>query len=139
MNITNIKLRGIAVRGFSLIEVLLVVGIIAFIATMVAVDVFRDSEIARQRNAVTGTRMIATAAMRFALDTGKLPGSLDALLKDTNLTNWKGPYITASQGLDPWNNVYVLSVVNERIQVKSLGADGALGGEGLNTDVSNLD
>jgi general secretion pathway protein G len=139
MKITNFNHRCATMRGFSLIEILLVVGIIAFVATMVAVDVFRDSEVARHRNAITGTRMIATAAMRFALDTGKLPSALEELQKNSGLNNWKGPYITSSQALDPWSNAYILSAFDSRLQVKSLGADGKEGGADLNADISNLD
>ena len=126
--------------GFSLIEILLVVGIIAFLATMVATNVIGQSEKAKVTNAKTGVRNVAAKASSYYLDTGSAPTSIDDLLtKPGNAANWKGPYITAEQSKDPWNTPYVLKSPGEHTEmdVMSYGSDKQAGGADNAADIGN--
>jgi general secretion pathway protein G len=126
--------------GFSLIEILLVVGIIAFLATMVATNVIGQGETTKVRNAGTGVRMIAAKASSYYLDTGSSPSKLDDLIsKPGNAQNWKGPYITETQSKDPWGNPYILKSPGEHseMDVVSLGSDGQVGGADRAADIGN--
>lgn len=126
--------------GFSLIEILLVVGIIAFIATMVATNIIGSSEGAKIKNAASGVRAIAAKASSYYLDVGSAPTKLeDLIVKPGDAQNWRGPYITESQSKDPWNSPYVLKSPGEHseMDVLSYGADRQEGGTGNNADIGS--
>ena len=136
----NINSAKSAQAGFSLIEILLVVGIIAFLATMVATNVIGQSEKAKVTNAKTGVRSVAAKASSYYLDTGSAPGSIDDLLtKPGNAPNWNGPYITAEQSKDPWGTPYVLKSPGEHtdMDVMSYGSDKQAGGADNAADIGN--
>ena len=135
-----INSRKIAQAGFSLIEILLVVGIIAFLATMVATNVINSSEGAKVTNAKTGVRSIAAKASSYYLDTGSIPTSIDDLVtKPGSAANWKGPYITPDQSKDPWGTPYVLKSPGEHseMDVMSYGSDKQAGGADRAADIGN--
>jgi general secretion pathway protein G len=129
-----------AIRGFSLIEILLVVGIIAFLAVMIAPNVIGQGEKAKVKNAISGVSIIAAQGSAYYLDTGLAPSKLDDLMtKPGNSQNWKGPYITPNKAKDPWGNNYVLKSPGEHgaMDVYSLGADGQPGGTDYAADIGN--
>jgi general secretion pathway protein G len=136
---TQVKAR-MRSRGFSLIEILLVVGIIAFLAAMVAVNVIGQGTNANIKNAKTGTKMIYAKAATYYLDTGAAPSKIEDLVsKPGDVANWKGPYLTEAQTRDPWNTPYVLKSPGEHldIDVISLGADRKEGGSDAGADIGN--
>jgi len=128
--------------GFSLIEMILVLGIIAFIATMVAVNVIGQGEAAKQKQAAAAVRKLATDVQAFYLDNNTLPSKIEDLVKKpANAQNWK-QYTTESQLRDPWSNSFVLKLDAQSAQgfaVVSLGADKAEGGTERNADISSAD
>lgn len=129
-----------AQAGFSLIEILLVVGIIAFLATMVASNVIGQGEKAKVTNAKTGVLSVAAKAQSFYLETGAAPTSIDDLLtKPGNAPNWKGPYITEQQSKDPWGTPYILKSPGEHseMDIISYGSDKQAGGTGNAADIGN--
>ena len=67
-------------QGFSLIEMLLVLGIIAFIATMLATNIFGNQQRANVRAAQAAVRKVATNVDQFYLDTGTLPAKIEDLV-----------------------------------------------------------
>lgn len=129
-------------QGFSLIEMMLVLGIIAFIAAMVAQNIFRSGEEAKQRQAKLGVNKVAAEVQTFYSENGNLPGKIDDLMKKpANAQNWR-QYLRESQAKDPWQNAYVLKVSGEfpdGFAVISLGADGKEGGSGRDADISSAD
>jgi general secretion pathway protein G len=130
-----------AQTGFSLIEILLVLGIIVFIATLVAGNLIGKSEEAKVKQARAGLQKVASAVNNYYLDTGQIPKSMDALItKPGEAQNWKGPYLQGSQVSDPWNTPYQLKVPGEggqEFEVISLGSDGAAGGADRAKDLKN--
>jgi general secretion pathway protein G len=128
-------------QGFSLIEMLLVLGIIAFIATMLATNIFTSKGKADVKAAQAGVRKVATAVDQFYLDSGTLPSKIEELVtRPGNAANWGGPYLNESQIKDPWGTVYVMKVPGEGGQpyaVISLGSDKAPGGKDTAADVDN--
>lgn len=128
-------------QGFSLIEMLLVLGIIAFIATMLATNIFKSKGKADVKAAQAGVRKVATAVDQFYLDSGTIPAKIDELVtRPGNAANWGGPYLNESQLKDPWGTPYVIKVPGEGGQpyaVISLGSDKAEGGADTAADINN--
>jgi len=128
-------------QGFSLIEMLLVLGIIAFIATMLATNIFTSKGKADVKAAQAGVRKVATAVDQYYLDSGTLPSKIEDLVtRPGNAANWGGPYLNESQIKDPWGTVYTIKVPGEGGQpyaVISLGSDKAPGGKDTAADVDN--
>jgi general secretion pathway protein G len=99
-------------RGFTLIEVLVVIVVIAILATLVAPIVFRNVGAAKDATARSQIEMLGAALDAYQLDTGRYPGTdqgLAALWErpDTGSTStWRGPYLRKPVPLDPWRHPY---------------------------------
>ena len=122
--------------GFSLIEIIIVVTLIALIAAFVAGKVFGQSDRAKVKLASAQVQTLAEKVQQYAEDTGGLPGSLDELVK-SSATGWLGPYAKDGDLKDPWNHPYVYATPGEGkpFDLASLGADGQAGGESVNADI----
>ncbi len=124
--------RNRLVRGFTLIELMLVVVIIGALVAMVMPRLAGRSEQARATAAEADIRAnIATALKLYELDNGNYPTSsegLNALLvKPSSAQNWHGPYLE-KKPLDPWGREYKYQCPGERrpadYDLSSLGKDG---------------
>lgn len=128
-------------KGFSLIEMLLVLGIIAFIATMLATNIFRSKGVADVKAAQAGVRKVASSVDQYYLETGSIPAKIEDLVtRPGSVSNWNGPYLNESQTKDPWGTPYVIKVPGEGGQpyaVISLGADKTPGGKDAGADLDN--
>ncbi len=100
-------------QGFTLVEIMLVVIIIAAMAAMVVPRFVGKSEQARKTIAQSDITQLATALKIYELDNGNFPTTaqgLTALLTKTTVSpipeNWNGPYIE-KEPVDPWNHPYV--------------------------------
>lgn len=130
-------------QGMTLIEIMIVLGIIAGLAAVLIPNI-RDRFLkSKQSTARIQISEVAKAIDQYSLDCNSLPTSeqgLDALLKaPSTCKNW-GPkaYIKSSSKLDPWGNELVYERKNSSdYNVLSYGADGEAGGEGLDADISN--
>lgn len=135
------RLRRARQGGFSLIEMLLVLGIIAFIATMLATNIFGAKESANVKAAAAGVRKVATYVDQYYLDTGSIPTKIEDLLtRPSNVSNWNGPYLKESGAKDPWGTPYVIKVPGDGgnpYAVISLGSDKAPGGKDNAADIDN--
>lgn len=132
--------------GFTLIEILVVVVILAILAAVVVPRVMDQPDQARVTKARQDVQALVTALNIYRLDNFAYPSTdqgLEALVERPAGTppapNWKaGGYIDRLPR-DPWGNPYqyLNPGLNGEIDVYSLGADGAAGGEGLNADIGN--
>lgn len=130
--------------GFTLLELLVVLGIIALLATIAAPQVLQYLGKARTETAKAQISAISTALELYALDNGGFPSQqagLSALVSGpAGATNWKGPYLKRAEGLiDPWGRPYQYRMPgrNNQPEVFTLGRDNASGGTGEDQDVSN--
>lgn len=129
--------------GFSLIEILIVVALIALIAGMVANQVFGGQDRARVKLAKSDVTALAGKIENYELDVGSLPERLDDLVKEPGgAKGWLGPYAKDSALKDPWNTPYEYRVPGENgtpFVVISYGSDKKPGGTGVDGDISSAD
>jgi general secretion pathway protein G len=133
-------------RGFTLIEVLVVIVILSILAAVVIPRVMDQPDRARVTKARQDVASLVTALNIYRLDNFTYPSTdqgLEALVQEPSglpaAPNWKaGGYIDRLPG-DPWGNPYqyLSPGLHGEIDVYSLGADGAAGGEGINGDIGN--
>ncbi len=127
--------------GFSLIELLVVLAIMALLAGLVAPKVIGYLGRAKAQTATSQIEGLRGALDLYLLDVGRYPetrAGLGALLSDDGRSpGWNGPYLREpAVPADPWGNAYgyELTKVGEPL-VFSLGSDGAPGGEGDAADL----
>lgn len=129
-------------KGFTLIEVIIVVIILSLIAALIVPRLFKKVEKSKRQITKTQIVMIENAVKMFKLDTGRYPATdegLKILVENTNVNNWDGPYLEKGIPKDPWSRDYVYTYPgkNYTFEIVSLGADGQEGGEGENKDINN--
>ena len=129
-------------HGLTLFELLVVLAILAFLATLVAPRVIgylgrAKSDIARSQSA-----NIAASLELFFLDFGRYPTTQEGLTALTaapeGAENWLGPYLKDESGLtDPWGRpyLYTVSESGDVFEVITLGRDGEEGGDGEDVDI----
>ena len=135
-----------AARGFTLIELMVVVVIIGLLATVVALNVLPSQDRAMAEKARTDVSLLEQALDTYRLENLAYPRSedgLQALLKPpASLSRPEryraGGYIRRLPA-DPWGNAYRYRYPGQHgpFDVYSLGADGAEGGEGDDADIGN--
>lgn len=133
-------------RGFTLIEIMVVVVILAILASVVAPAVIRRIDDAQIAKAKSDIRAYKTALNLFRLDNFKYPSTdlgLESLVKqptDPSIRNWKeGGYLEGVRK-DPWGNNYYYvypGTHGTEYDLFTLGADNQEGGEGVNADIGN--
>jgi len=129
-------------RGFTLVELLLVLVILALIAGMVLPGIIGKAESAKAKASSSQISRISMSVESFYLDTGNTPSSLEELVNQpSGVTGWNGPYIKNSLLKDPWGQPYQYSVPGEHgdFDILSFGADRQRGGEGKNADINSWD
>ena len=129
-------------RGFTLVELLVVITIIALIMGIVGPRVLNYLTDARIKAARLQIEALSNALDLYYLDTGRYPASnegLSALVKRPgNVNTWNGPYIKGDTvPRDPWGNAYVYRSPGDRApyEIVSLGSDGRDGGTGNAADI----
>ena len=129
--------------GFTLIEMMVVVVVIALLGAMIGPTLFKKVQQAEQTRVAQDIRVIESALKFYRLDNYRYPTSgqgLDALLSNPGgLDNWGGPYLEKKPE-DPWGVPYQYANPGRRgkeIDIYTLGVDNQEGGEGSNADWGN--
>ncbi|MCH8179008.1 MAG: type II secretion system major pseudopilin GspG [Proteobacteria bacterium] len=135
---------GAAQRGFTLIELMVVLVIIGLLAALIVPNVLDRADDARVTAARTDISNVMQALKLYKLDNQRFPTAeqgLKALVAKPTTTpippNWK-PYLEKLPA-DPWGNPYqfVSPGVKGAVDVFSFGADGQSGGEGRDADIGS--
>lgn len=131
-------------KGFTLIEILVVVSILAILGALVVPKIMDRPNKARVVAAKQDIQAIVAALKLYKLDNGRFPTNeqgLKALIEkpgnDPVPNNWKtGGYLEKTPK-DPWGNnyLYLNPGVKGEMDVISYGADGQQGGEGYDADI----
>lgn len=131
-----------AAHGFTLLELMVVLAILALLGGLVGPKVLDYLGKAKSRTAIVQIAELEKTLDNFKLDVGRYPTTeegLDALVKRPASANlWSGPYIKEVPK-DPWNNPYKYANpgAGGGVEILSLGADGVAGGDGENADIRN--
>jgi general secretion pathway protein G len=138
--------RGIGARGFTLIEIMVVVVILAILAALIVPRVMSRPDEARVIAAQQDIRTIVQSLKLYRLDNLRYPTTeqgLAALVKPPTVPplapNWKTGGYLERMPRDPWGNPYqyLNPGLRGEIDVFSFGADGVAGGDGFDADVGS--
>jgi general secretion pathway protein G len=126
--------------GFTILEIVIVFILLAGIMAFVGPKIFEQMGRAKSQEAKVRIQHVVGQIEIYKLEVGKLPGSLQDLMKQPpGADRWAGPYLKEADLKDAWGNDYRFTVPGQgkAYDIVSLGADGKEGGEGENRDVSN--
>lgn len=128
--------------GYSIVELLVVLAIIAMIAGLALPQVLRYLGSARTQTAQTQIKNIEGALELYYLDNGTYPATAEGLsalsVAPIGATRWNGPYLKNANALkDPWSRDYIYKLESSTPVIASFGRDGKEGGQGEDQDVSS--
>ena len=134
-----------AQKGFTLIEIMVVVVILGILAALVAPNVISRIDDAQINRARQDIRAVESALKLYRLDNFKYPTTeqgLEALVSqpsDPSIRNWRQGGYLDKLPMDPWNNQYQYMYPGQQgeFDIFTFGADGQPGGEGINADIGN--
>lgn len=131
------------VRGFTLLELLVVMVIIGLLASIVAPQYFSQIGKSNTKVAIAQIQSVGQALDQYRLDIGRYPTSEEGLMAlrqaPGNLPKWQGPYLKQDVPADPWGNAYLYKSPGQHgdYDLWSFGSDGQAGGEGEAADVTS--
>jgi general secretion pathway protein G len=133
-------------RGFTLIEILVVVVILGILGAVVVPQILGRPDTARIQAAQTDLRTLSGALDVYRLDNFQYPSSeqgLEALVEKPSgfpePKNYNPDGYVKKLPTDPWGSLYIYERNGTNFSLFSLGADGQEGGEGLNADIRLAD
>lgn len=134
--------RRLKARGFTLLELLVVLVIIGLLVGYVGPKYFAQVDKSKVKTAQAQMKGFEEALDQYRLDVGGYPGTeagLKALVQaPPNAVHWQGPYLKKAPPADPWGNAYVYRSPGTNgadYDLLSYGQDGKPGGEGLAADI----
>lgn len=130
-------------NAFTLVEVLVVIAIIAFLASIVAPNIFKKLDDAKVKTTYSQMQMLSTALDSFRLDANRYPTTEEGLAilwaKASSIKGWNGPYLPKKVEQDSWGNPYIYANPGSDgnpYKLLSYGNDGKEGGSDTNKDIS---
>jgi general secretion pathway protein G len=128
-----------AQRGFTILEIVIVFILLAGIMAFVGPKIFEKMGQAKSAEQRIRTQTLVGNIEMYRLQVGKYPENLGALVRNPGSDKWEGPYAKDADLKDAWGNDYRYAVPGQgkAFDLISLGADGQVGGEGENRDVTN--
>lgn len=130
--------------GFTLLELLVVLGIIAMLAGIVGPQVMKHMGASKTKAAKVQIEDLAAALDMYKLDEGRYPTSQQGLAalveRPADAKRWNGPYLRKDKiPQDPWNQDYhyVFPGQHGKFDLYSFGADEKEGGEGEDQDINS--
>ena len=130
-------------RGFTLMELLVVLAILGLLMSLVGPRVLNSLGGAKTKTAGIQIKDLEQTLEMYKLDVGRFPSTeegLQALVtRPGNAAGWNGPYLKSDVPLDPWNREYYYKYPgeNSEVDIYSYGQDGQAGGESEDADVAN--
>ncbi len=131
-------------RGFTLVELLVVLAILGLLAGLVGPQVMKFLGGSKTKTAALQIHDLGATLDLYRLEIGNYPGGdqgLEALVREPgNTPNWNGPYLKKTEvPKDPWGNEYHYQAPGQHgaFDIWSLGADNREGGDGENQDVNS--
>jgi general secretion pathway protein G len=131
-------------RGFTLVEILIVITIIGLIMGVVGPRVLDRLTESKVKAAKIQIESFTSALDLYFLDTGRYPSSSEGLgalvQRPGSIASWNGPYLRGEVvPTDPWGNAYVYRAPGRRgpYDIISYGADGQEGGTGVSGDIAS--
>ena len=142
-NLNIQKFRRRAGRGFTLLELLVVMVIIGLLAGIVAPQYFSQLGKSNAKVAKAQIESFGQALDQYRLDVGQYPNGEQGLIAlraaPSNTPKWAGPYLKRDIPVDPWGNAYLYKAPGQHgeYDLVSQGSDAAPGGTGEAADVTS--
>lgn len=123
--------------GMTLIEIIIVIVLIGGVLAVVGSQVFSNKDKANHRLAGIQIDKVAASIEQYNSDVGEYPRTLDDLISDPQLNGWLGPYGSAKDLKDPFNNQLQYSVPGQDgdFDLISYGKDKQPGGSSVDADI----
>lgn len=137
------QIRKLLQRGFTLLELLVVMVIIGLLASYVGPRYFSQIGKSEVKTAQMQIESLSKALDQYRLDVGRYPSTEQGLValneRPGGEARWSGPYLKKEVPLDPWGKPYVYRQPGEHgdFDLLSFGKDGVPGGSGEAKDITN--
>lgn len=133
-------------RGFTLLEILVVVMILGLLISLAAPRILGRTDEARVTKAMADIKAIETALGMYKLDSGRYPTTeqglralVEAPSSGPEARNWRAEGYLERVPADPWNQEFLYASDGRSYVLRSMGADGEEGGDGIDADLDSRD